>query len=79
MKNFIILTLLLLISPFLYFHLRPTTPPYTEIRSSILAILSQPGFDFGSIAPILVRLGWHTSGTYNATDKTGGSNGATMR
>jgi catalase (peroxidase I) len=32
-----------------------------------------------SIAPTLVRLAWHASGTYSAADKTGGSNGATMR
>ena len=26
-----------------------------------------------------VRLAWHASGTYDASDKSGGSNGATMR
>lgn len=26
-----------------------------------------------------MRLGWHCSGTYSAKDKTGGSNGSTMR
>ena len=35
--------------------------------------------DGTSIAPTLVRLAWHSSGTYSAFDKTGGSNGATMR
>jgi len=29
--------------------------------------------------PILVRLAWHASGTYDKNDKSGGSNGATMR
>lgn len=28
---------------------------------------------------MLVRLAWHASGTYNKADKTGGSNGSTMR
>jgi cytochrome c peroxidase len=28
---------------------------------------------------VLVRLGWHASGTYDKETKTGGSNGATMR
>ena len=35
--------------------------------------------DGTSIAPTLIRLAWHSAGTYSARDKTGGSNGATMR
>lgn len=35
--------------------------------------------DGTSIGPTLVRLAWHASGTYSIFDKTGGSNGATMR
>jgi cytochrome c peroxidase len=31
------------------------------------------------MGPTLVRLAWHTSGTYSIHDQTGGSNGATMR
>lgn len=52
---------------------------YNQVRRDIASILSRPGYDDGSIGPILVRLGWHTSGTYNKSDNTGGSNGATMR
>jgi hypothetical protein len=33
----------------------------------------------GSLAPVLIRLAWHASGTYDKNDKTGGSNYATMR
>ena len=33
----------------------------------------------GSLAPVLIRLAWHASGTYDKDDKTGGSNYATMR
>jgi len=33
----------------------------------------------GSYGPILVRLAWHASGTYDKRDGTGGSNGAKMR
>lgn len=36
-------------------------------------------YDDGSLGPIFVRLGWHSSGTYNKENNTGGSNGATMR
>ena len=35
--------------------------------------------DGTSVAPTLVRLAWHASGTYSKVDKTGGSNGSTMR
>jgi cytochrome c peroxidase len=35
--------------------------------------------DGTSIAPTLVRLAWHASGSYSQFTKTGGSNGATMR
>jgi len=33
----------------------------------------------GSYGPVLVRLAWHASGTYDKESKTGGSNYATMR
>ena len=33
----------------------------------------------GSLAPVLIRLAWHASGTYDKNDNTGGSNYATMR
>ncbi|KAK3300340.1 heme peroxidase [Chaetomium fimeti] len=36
-------------------------------------------YDDGSYGPVLVRLAWHASGTYDAATGTGGSNGATMR
>jgi len=33
----------------------------------------------GSLGPVLIRLAWHCSGTYDAAENTGGSNYATMR
>lgn len=33
----------------------------------------------GSFAPVILRLAWHASGTYDKNDGTGGSNYATMR
>jgi cytochrome c peroxidase len=35
-------------------------------------------YDDGSFGPVIVRLAWHTSGTYDKETGTGGSNGATM-
>ncbi|KAL3901292.1 MAG: hypothetical protein SGCHY_000709 [Lobulomycetales sp.] len=49
------------------------------VRQEIRAILSQPDWDDGSVGPLLVRLAWHASGTYDKNTGTGGSNGATMR
>lgn len=40
---------------------------------------SNPEHDDGSYGPLLVRLAWHASGTFDARSGTGGSNGATMR
>ncbi|KAF8907817.1 cytochrome c peroxidase [Gymnopilus junonius] len=36
-------------------------------------------YDDGSYGPVLLRLAWHSSGTYDKDTKTGGSNYATMR
>jgi cytochrome c peroxidase len=36
-------------------------------------------YDDGSFGPVLVRLAWHGSGTFDKETGTGGSNGATMR
>jgi len=41
--------------------------------------LDQEGYDDGSFGPVLIRLAWHASGTYDKIAKNGGSNGATMR
>lgn len=41
--------------------------------------MDQEDYDDGSLGPVLVRLAWHSSGTYDQFSKTGGSNGATMR
>ncbi|KAJ3012506.1 UNVERIFIED_CONTAM: hypothetical protein HDU68_001162 [Siphonaria sp. JEL0065] len=52
---------------------------YSQVENDIRAILKRPGYDNGNIGPVLVRLAWHSAGTYSKHDGTGGSNGATMR
>ena len=51
---------------------------YDAVRASILEQMDDETWDDGSYAPILIRLAWHSSGTFCATTRTGGSNGATM-
>ena len=57
---------------------------YELVAADLKAIMDDPEWDDGSLAPVLIRLAWHSSGTYDAQGKTGGSNncglgGATMR
>lgn len=44
----------------------------SEVRA---ALINKKSF----ACPIAMRVAWHSSGTYNKDDKTGGSDGATMR
>ena len=52
---------------------------YKAVSADIKTLLHQPEYDDGSAGPVLVRLAWHSSGTYCAATDTGGSNGAGMR
>lgn len=54
---------------------------YQAVYNEVANLLeSNPDYDgIGSYGPILVRLAWHASGTYDKTTGTGGSNGAGMR
>lgn len=52
---------------------------YMAVRKAIEDLLDADEYDDGSYGPVLVRLAWHASGTYDKTTNTGGSNGATMR
>ncbi|KAI9202721.1 heme peroxidase [Polychytrium aggregatum] len=51
---------------------------YEPVRQSIADIIPAD-WDDGSLGPLLVRLAWHASGTYDRKTGRGGSNGATMR
>lgn len=58
------------------------TPDYVKMKADIIAAIAaddERRGDGTSIGPTLVRLAWHASGTFSIFDKTGGSNGATMR
>ncbi|OZJ01440.1 hypothetical protein BZG36_05620 [Bifiguratus adelaidae] len=53
---------------------------YQQVYNTIADMLEEnEDYDDGSYGPVLVRLAWHSSGTYSAADGTGGSCGATMR
>lgn len=59
---------------------QPISPSLlSSIKQDIHTLLTQPTYDDGSAGPILVRLAWHSCGTYSLTTDTGGSNGAGMR
>ncbi|UZP33724.1 hypothetical protein NXS19_001540 [Fusarium pseudograminearum] len=58
----------------------PSKEDYQKVYNEIAARLEEKDdYDDGSYGPVLVRLAWHASGTYDKETGTGGSNGATMR
>jgi len=60
---------------------KKTTTDYDKVRKEIIALLEarDEDYDDGSYGPLLVRLAWHASGTYDRQTGKYGSNGATMR
>jgi len=52
---------------------------WEALEGELLKLMKRPAYDDGTLGPIFIRLAWHSSGTYDAATKTGGSNGATMR
>jgi len=66
------------------------TPNFKKAREQIADIIGDldvinPSCDDGAqgggggVGPMLLRLAWHSSGTYDVKTKTGGSEGGTMR
>lgn len=53
---------------------------YQNVYNAIAKKLQdETDWDDGSYGPVLVRLAWHASGTYDKKDGSGGSKGGTMR
>ena len=57
----------------------PPAVDYAAIRKELKLMMDNPSWDDGSLAPIFIRLAWHSSGTFDKASGTGGSNGAGMR
>ncbi|KAL1639633.1 heme peroxidase [Diplodia intermedia] len=58
----------------------PKFEDYQKVYDVIAKRLEEKDdYDDGSYGPVLLRLAWHASGTYDKETGTGGSNGATMR
>ena len=59
---------------------KATEKDYQAVYNEIAGRLEEKGdYDDGSYGPVLLRLAWHASGTFDKETGTGGSNGATMR
>ncbi|KAI5299591.1 hypothetical protein KEM56_003125 [Ascosphaera pollenicola] len=58
----------------------PAKQDYQNVYDEIAKLLvEEDDYDDGSYGPVLVRLAWHSSGTYDKTSHTGGSDGGTIR
>lgn len=62
-----------------YFAMSGPSVDIEAIKEDIRERLDNDDWDDGSYGPVLVRLAWHSSGTYCKNTKTGGSQGAAMR
>jgi len=59
--------------------LKKSKDEYQKVYNRIAETLEKDDYDDGSLIPVLLRLAWHSSGTYDKETNTGGSNYATMR
>ena len=47
------------------------TVDYDKVREDIKKVMDDPAWDDGTYGPFLIRLAWHSSGTYDKSTKTG--------
>lgn len=58
----------------------PKFEDYQAVYNAVAKKLEdEDEYEDGSYGPVILRLAWHASGTYDSETNTGGSNGATMR
>jgi len=57
-------------------HPHPHQRVYISLRQDLATLLHA---NDNALAPLMVRLAFHSGGTYSRTDRTGGSNGARIR
>ena len=62
-----------------FLHRSPFYLNYTKIAEDIESLLPKPDWDTGTIAPLILRLAWHSIGSYNMSDGSGGSQGGCLR
>jgi len=63
-------------------EVQPPRGIWEDVKRDMLTLMAsakEQDYDDGTYGPLFIRLAWHSSGTYDAKTKTGGSNGATMR
>jgi len=62
-----------------YLSMCGTSVDISAVKAEIAERMDDDNWDDGSYGPVLVRLAWHASGTWDKGSNTGGSDGATMR
>ena len=50
-----------------------TTVDYAAVKQELIAMMDNPSWDDKSLAPIFIRLAWHSSGTYDKETARGSS------